>query len=513
MSANKLSQKNFHLNEDDSELMKNKLFFEALLDKINYIKVDEERMQLAHSAAVMAVETGTGYYGSGRIEQVFVDIAKKNSIALSVDYQQKSSLIVMSEASSIGGHTRVVERWIEIDDDRQYSLVLTRSVNEKLPPRLIADIEKSGGKIYVLNDGDGWVARGLELRRLASKFESVVLHIHMDDPIPLIAFGTADFKRPVGFYNHADHKFWLGVSVSDLVVDLRTWGRCITNTRRGVPDSFLLTIPSDCRQVSVVSKVEARKKINISAESKLVLTVGSDFKYKPMLGIDILDTIVPLLESNPAIVVIGIGMTFDYFPEWKKVSQRFNGRLRALGCIAHDRLYDYYAASDLVLDSRPMCGATALADAVMCGCPVLTMSNPVGLIDWAMNSVAYCHNREEMVEKAHRILSDRDCSVFHVKEVTSRLMDSCSESAFKDKLRCFFDELLSKTHQVRTFLTGVNEFSELDRYHLHVGKKRKYHLKFNNFIKIYSERDFFGKRRFIELFGKQYCVNKSIRKW
>ena len=51
---------------------------------------------------------------------------------------------------------------------------------------------------------------------------TVILHVHMYDVLPILAFANGDFNRPVMFYNHADHLFWLGASISDLVVNFRS---------------------------------------------------------------------------------------------------------------------------------------------------------------------------------------------------------------------------------------------------------------------------------------------------
>ena len=83
--------------------------------------------------------------------------------------------------------------------------------------------------------------------------DRVVTFADTDDPLPLVAYGTEDFKRPVGLYNHADHDFWLGVGVSDLVADLRRWGERLTREVRGATASYRLTIPLDLMYSSSVS--------------------------------------------------------------------------------------------------------------------------------------------------------------------------------------------------------------------------------------------------------------------
>ena len=68
------------------------------------------------------------------------------------------------------------------------------------------------------------------------------MHTHPHDPSALIAFGTPDFKRPIILFNHADHIFWLGLSVADYVADLNSGGNKITSINRGAKNSFILSV-------------------------------------------------------------------------------------------------------------------------------------------------------------------------------------------------------------------------------------------------------------------------------
>ena len=42
----------------------------------------------------------------------------------------------------------------------------------------------------------------------------------MDDPTAVVAFGIEKFERPVIFYNHSAHLFWIGKSIADIVLDV-----------------------------------------------------------------------------------------------------------------------------------------------------------------------------------------------------------------------------------------------------------------------------------------------------
>ncbi len=478
--------------------------FEAMLSKIASMPPSEERTQLALRALHVAWNIGHGYYSSDVLEKVFIDQAKALHCELPASYTPNTCLIVLSTAYTVGGHTRVVERWIEEDSVRHYSVVLTRQCKKAIPPRLIAAVKNSGGELIVFPNGWTTEQKALELRKLSSRFESVVLHVHMDDVVPLVAYGTEEFKRPVGFYNHADHRFWLGLSVTDLVADLRTWGQKITLERRGVSESFLLTIPSDSKPIEIKPKEQVRRKLGIPKEAKVVLTVGASMKYRPLLGIDFLDLVRPLLAARKDIVVIGIGMTLKEYPTWAKVSAEYGGRLKAMGYVDNDALYDWYFAADLVLDSRPTSGETALTDAVSCGCPVLTEMNPTGLMEWIIKSPAFCSSNSELIERALRILDGPTFAASHIAAVNASLRKYNSRENFQHLLNDYFAKLLSHEHKIHAFTPKFTDFNDLDAYHYIMADGVKMKTNWGFLFKRYTQEDGFTRKKIIEVFNKKY---------
>ena len=99
------------------KILKNKKYFEHILDLVNSNKIsDDIKLQIAKYACKFATLCPTGYFYSNTLEKYFVDIAQNIHLDLSKDYLKDSCLHVMTTAYTSGGHTRVVERWLKLFD-------------------------------------------------------------------------------------------------------------------------------------------------------------------------------------------------------------------------------------------------------------------------------------------------------------------------------------------------------------------------------------------------------------
>ena len=427
------------------------------------------QIQLAQAATAFARQSGCGAFSSPTIERAFLEHAEGIRCEMAASFAPGTVLIVMSEAYTWGGHTRAVERWIEADPSRRYSVVVTRQSKEvEFPARLKAAVERSGGTVETMSAEEGVEERAARLRERSSAFEFVVLHVHPDDPLPILAYGTPAFRRPVGLYDHLDYSFWLGASVADGIGELRTWGAELSRERRGRDATTVLGIPGDAPGSVRPDRAAARARLEIPADARVVMTAGAAYKYRPMPGRDFLDLAVPLLRDSPSARVVGIGMTFDDFPAWKAVSDKFSGRLRVLGKLPHDRFMDSLAAADVVIDSWPVPGFTVLADAVACGCPVLTCPTPGGLMDWMRGSAAECATPAEMVRRAGEILADPSAGAELLKDVAPRLEASRSPAEFMRRVEAFYARLATAGHAVHNFEPRLGASREFDDFLSHM---------------------------------------------
>lgn len=487
---------------DAEHLARNRAVFESLLGRLEGAESTEEKLRIARRATLLAVETGTGYYSSDVLEAFYMRLGAAHAVPLADRPVEDTCLIVMTEAYGVGGHTRVAERWIETDRARHYSLALTRPPSGDVPARLRQAVQASGGRIFVLDKGD-LVADGLDLRRISAGFESVLLFVHMYDPLPLVAYGTETFRRPVGLYNHADHDFWLGVGIADLVVDLRAWGARLSRDVRGVAASRVIAIPVDAHRRETPGRTAARTRLGLPADRKLVLTVGSAFKYRPLAERDFLDAVTPMLDQEPAVDLVGIGMTFGDLPKWRRLERRHPGRVSARGNVPHERLYDYFFAADLLLDSYPVSGPTTMADAVCAGLPALTMPGPIGLQDWLEGSEACCASAQDLIAAARNLLSDSVRAKRQAESLRARLESIAGATAFRQGIGDFFGSLLAHEHAMHPFTPQFGGFGDLDAYFLHVNRKSKCRLNLLPLFALFKESDACGRWRALELPGKR----------
>lgn len=331
----------------------------------------------AEIAASYAMSQHCGLFVSPELEQLLGEIGRKTipsdnyySKNISSRGVTKNVLHVATAMHSIGGHSRMLWRWIRLDTEHSHSLVLTRQAPEKIPKALREAVFNSGGKIHVLNQYVGsLIAWAKQLREIASAADMVVLHIHNFDVIPIIAFADKDKLPPIVFLDHADHLFWLGASVSDVVVSLRETGMKLARTRRGIETerSVMLPIVLEPTQRKL-THTDAKQRLNIPEDNILLLSIARAIKYKTIDGISFADAHVPLLKQykKAILVIIGPGDSVD----WSLAIHQTQGRIRVLGETENTEVF--YQAADIYVDSFPFISNTSLLEAGGYGIPLVS---------------------------------------------------------------------------------------------------------------------------------------------
>lgn len=431
-----------------NRIIKNQKKFLNMEEAIVREKDLNKQYNMACDAATFATKHTTDIFSSKIIEDVFLQVAQSHSIDLPQNYNANTVLHVMTEAYISGGHTRCVERWVNLFPEQKHSCVI---LNQKaaFPVQLKEIIENKGGNLTLYDIGKPLLERALDLRKYASLFEYVILHIHMDDPISLIAFGTKDFKRPVVFFNHADHAFWLGVSISDYVADLNTDRNLLSLEKRGVRRASVLGIPLDNTQLLTLSKEEARRRLGISEDKRIVFSSGQATKYDPIGEPSFYNIVKDMVIKDPNIVfyIAGAKPTQIFWPELKK---KFPENLYLTGTLDYATDYPLYlSAADLVLDSYPVGGETSMIDAVKARKPVLTLN--VNLqADYLVNSEACCRSYDEFLEKAYRILTDKTFAERIYQDIYEKFELETDPSTWRKKCRYILSQL-PENHSVYSF--------------------------------------------------------------
>jgi hypothetical protein len=361
---------------------------------------------------------GLGYFGlltDPALEEMLLSIGRSlpSTPRVRRSNTKTTYLHVLTEAYPVGGHTRFCCRWIESDSTRNRHHVLLTSQTQSVPNDLKHTIEQGGGELTVLNAQLPLLERAGRLREIAcQRADAVVLHTHMDDPLPLLAFAVAD-TPPVLLMNHADHVFWLGASVADLVAEIRLSGQELTRCCRGIGGSIYLPIPlkesefgSGDGGCSVERRKSQRQRLAIPQEAVVFLTIASGYKYTAINNYGFIGVAQRLLERCPGAYLIAVGPACE--GPWAAASAKTGGRLIALGI--KEVVSPFHAVADVYLEGFPFGSLTSLLEAGLSGLPCVeapaTTPLPLRSDDPALDCLLTPANAEEYILEALRLASD-----------------------------------------------------------------------------------------------------------
>lgn len=283
-------------------------------------------------------------------------------------------LHVLDEALPLGGHTAMSVRWMNNDPGDYVHSVALLSQQVPVPEVMAAAVQARGGQVYTVNPGDSFLSRAKWLRNLAREMATrVVLHINPDDLIAGVAFGSPG-GPPVMLVNHAAHLYWAGASITDLVLNCR--GSALeaewTRVHRGIPRGTTLPIPLPEAGGDVVksdAQAQAKVALGIPAESVLLLTVGTSYKYLAFGELDFIAVAEKILEQLPHAQIVAAGPKED--DRWRAARDRTDGRLRAVGSQSWAQIQAYHRAADVYLEGFPFGSTTALLEAALSGLPTV----------------------------------------------------------------------------------------------------------------------------------------------
>lgn len=428
------------------KIEKYKQNFEKLLEYLAKMNESKEKTDLAMYAANYFIYNNTGYYTSSALEEYFVNCAKKIKVDLNnIQYKKNSILHILTNGYETGGHTRVIERWIENSPITQtHSVVQIKSTNNDLKT-LQDDVKAKNGEFIILDNNLSLEEKAIKLRKLGMEYEYVILHTHMEDPTAIIAFGTEEFTRPVLFYNHASHLPWLGKSIADLVLDIKKDDE-ITIEKRKITNTYFLGVPSKEISVSTFNKTEIRKKLNLPTEKKIIVTSGGDFRFRKIGEKSFIDYLKNIMDDNTICYVIGIKPSNKL---WKKEIKKSGKKIILSGFINfNDGFLDYLKSADLYLDSYPLPGGTAAIDAISAGTPCLSLKSILPQFDYLIQTSGYCNTEEEFISKSKKILNNENFAQNILKEEQQSLIENQSTEKWNNRIEKLY-EIAPQKHEVK----------------------------------------------------------------
>jgi hypothetical protein len=306
-----------------------------------------------------------------RLERAVVH-AVRGSGSVAVDGNRRSGRVlhVLSEALSIGGHTRLAWRWIS-RDVRTSDLVLTNQQGP-VPDRLVETVRASGGELHELAPTHPELLdRARALRRHMDQADVVVLHVHPYDAVALAAVNLPGTRPPVVYENHADLSFWLGVGSADVLCDWRADARTLDVGLRGVPDERIGVLPMPMEAMESGSGDALRRQLGIRDDAVVALTVADDWKVAASWGRGMHHVVDKVLHWSPKLAVVLVGVTPN--ADWGRLAKRYPGRVFSVGKVLDTA--PFYALADIYLESYPTRAGTTPLEAAMVGLPVLGLAD------------------------------------------------------------------------------------------------------------------------------------------
>ncbi len=401
----------------------------------------------AHSAA------NDGFHGmlaSPELEDILLQVAQRLPAVSPAprNLLPVRWLHVFSAAYALLGHTKLCREWMKLDaQGRQHSVILL-SQDGPVPDNLAEAVSLVGGSILRLDNRKGLVERAQELRAEACRrADVIVLHTHPDDVIAPVAFGVPG-GPPVIMVNHADHVFWIGRGVVDLLLDIRESGHSWSLENRAISRAVIVPIPLSELDTKTTdaswrlkSRRAARQELGIPADAVVLLTIGNSFKYKAIPGFDFCTTAEAILKSCPDTRLVAVGP--ENTGRWRKAGKTTNGRVIAVG--NQTELSRFHAAADIYLEGFPSGSLTALLEAAQAGLPVVRapetcvlpfrsdgiatsmLAQPRDLADYKEMVIALVHGpgeRRHAGEQASRSVHDHHCGASwlnYLQRATMRL--------------------------------------------------------------------------------------------
>ncbi len=327
-------------------------------------------------AAFHAVCNPSGLFASRALEAPAARIARRalGSSAIprgpaAATGRPRSVLHVATSVEAVGGHTRMIRRWIERDAEAaRHSIALIRQ-RKAVPPDVSRAVLAAGGRIFRLGTRRaGLLDLARELRAVAAGVDLVVLHVAPQDVVPLLAFSGLAERPPIALLDHADHLFWTGVSIADAVIGLRRSGRDLATGARGVAPERSLALPipveADARRRS---RAEAKRRLGFDPSAPLIVSVARRVKYRSVGGLGFVDAHLPALLARPraSLVVVGPGER----PDWAAAREAAGGRILVLP--ETPDVADFYDAADIHADSFPFVSTTSLLEAGLRATPLV----------------------------------------------------------------------------------------------------------------------------------------------
>jgi glycosyltransferase involved in cell wall biosynthesis len=343
-----------------------------------------------------------------------------------------------------------------------HSLMVLNQKDRAVPQWLFEAVTSNGGELVVGTSELPLVKKAKWLRELARlSADLVVLHNGSFDVIPTVAFAVHDCP-PVVKINNEDHSFWLGSSVSDMVINLRTAGAEHTVNRRFVSSNMVVPVPLHYPLTQVPQR-DARRLLGITQAQIVLLSIGRPEKYRPSGPYDFVRTAGKILDRHPEAHLYVVGESLSGIAPYLR--SPLHKRLHFVGSIEDPSLYR--AAADVYLESFPFGSQTALLEAALVALPVVSAYAPlfpllVANDDAIQDLIDNPKNEQEYIERVDLLIQQPQRRMELGNILQKRLLIDHVGEGWLKRLFAVYQETDHLTHSPRIIPTSSCSTSEQD---------------------------------------------------
>jgi hypothetical protein len=421
-------------------------------------------------AATFAANFHAGRFADGAIENIVLELGSARSEASGQPVIGDSVvpsggtrrvLHVASDVLPLGGHTRMLFHWVRNDRSSRHSLVLLRQGDGSVPGWLVEAIAANGGQTLILPERVGMLEKARVLRQASAQgADLVILHHAPGDAIPTLAFAEAG-GPPVAVLNHADHVFWLGSAVADIVVNLRSVGAQYCAERRYAPVNVVLPVPlrdPSCQP----TRAAARAALGI-ADQIVLLSVARAEKFWPCGDFDFVATAGRILARLPNAWLFVVGESAEGIARHLRAPP--HERIRFLGPVENPA--QIRAAADVYLETFPFGSQTALLEAALLGLAPVPAYAPLAPVlvanDDALGDLLPSPDcEEEYIERVVTLARDRDARQQLGRDVRERLLRDHVDQGWLRRLAAVYGRTDALVHRPRPIPVSACSMRELD---------------------------------------------------
>lgn len=443
-----------------NDLEKNKAYLETRIqtakslyeqglyeDCINYIEI----------TATFAWLNFSGFYKLQVLEKILVDIGKtipsfrkKNVFSPGIK-SRKNVLHICSNLKTVGGHSKLLFNWIQIDKENDHTILCTRLDLENL--RKVASAYSANEPLMLISlEEKSKLKKAEELKKHLSEYhyDYIALHTDPDEVISTLALSDENMETPVLLLNHADHTFWLGSTITDILLQIRESNMDPDIERRNIPDHSLLPIPV---KPSVFTKINDPKEQETSKVK--ILSTGSVYKYTPTDDYNFYEEILLLAKKYPDILIQVVGIKQDS----DEASKYRHESIQYLGIQTPEELNKLENEADLFLEGFPLPSFTALLQVSLKKIPFALHYNPLDSMklfnDNEGQGIHYPKNKEKWREKVSLLIEDPNYRKEIAEQQYNYINTFYSENAWLDLLKQAYKKADSKKHKLNHFTPDI----------------------------------------------------------